>query len=203
MTVIKKPKWFFYPTWIILTMLCVPLTYLLGVVVIRVVVLSLGDIIYVNGVRHITEDYLFVYIAVPILGLLTGLLQYGLLRRYMARMGWWVLTTTGGWIVGPLLLQAGGIFLKPHDTFGAIVVFSGMGLSIGVGQWLLLRQHLPRAGWWVGANMAGWALLGLFTGSNLNELGFLIIGLLPACVTAATLAMLMRLVHPAEAQRFA
>jgi len=31
-------------------------------------------------------------------------------------------------------------------------------VSIGVPQWLVLRQHLQHAGWWVGANALAWSL---------------------------------------------
>jgi len=31
-----------------------------------------------------------------------------------------------------------------------------VGLSFGIMQWLVLRRHIPRAGWWVLASTAGW-----------------------------------------------
>jgi hypothetical protein len=96
MTTIRKPEWFFYPAWIILTALCVPLALLLYFPIIRVIKLSFGDIIYVHGVRHITEDYLLDDSVLPLMNLLTGIVQYGLLRRYLPRMGWWVLATALG-----------------------------------------------------------------------------------------------------------
>ena len=33
-------------------------------------------------------------------GILTGVLQWLVLRRQVARAGWWVLATTVGWVVG-------------------------------------------------------------------------------------------------------
>ncbi len=105
-----------------------------------------GDYIYVDGVRYITEDYLWGYFFVPIVGLLTGLLQYGLLRRYLPHMGWWVLDTTGGWLLGALLiLISGWLNFWTYESFDIDLAFIVMGFSIGVGQWLLLWRRLPWA----------------------------------------------------------
>jgi hypothetical protein len=68
------------------------------------------------------------------------------------------------------------------------------------GQWLLLRRRLPRAGWWVGANVLGWGLLGLIIGDSFGQFGLLVLGFLPACVTGVMLALLMNWAHPTEHQ---
>ena len=200
-TIHKKPEWFLYPAWILLTAACVPLAFFLMFPILRLIINIVGDVIYVNGVRHITEDYLFLYIFVPVVGLLTGTLQYGLLRRYLPRMGGWVFATLGGWLLGILLiviLSRLGWMKAPLDLD---LTFLVMGLSIGVGQWLLLRRRLPRAGWWIGANVAGWGLLALITAENsLGQFGLFMVGFLPACVTAAALALLMNQVGPAGPQ---
>jgi hypothetical protein len=201
MALIKKPEWSFYPTWIILTLLCIPIAFFIDLVIMKVTSSIIGDFIYVNGVRHITEDYLSMYAFVPIVGLLTGLMQYGLLRRYLPHMGWWVLATTGGWFLGLLLiLTSSWLNIWTFETINLDLAFIVMGLSIGVGQWLLLRRRLPRAGWWVGANVLGWALLGLITGDSMNQFGLLALGFLPACVTAVMIALLINWAPPAEPQ---
>jgi len=199
MATIKKPERGFYLTWIILTMLCVPFAFFLDYAILRVITIFVGDFIYVDGVRHITEDYLSMYTFVPIVGLLTGLLQYGLLRRYLPHMGWWVLATTGGWLLGALLIVISGwLNFWTFEAFDLDVAFIVLGLSIGVGQWLLLRRRLPRAGWWIGANVVGWGLLALITGDSMGQFGFFTWSILPACVTAATLALLMKPAQPSE-----
>jgi peptidoglycan/LPS O-acetylase OafA/YrhL len=74
-----------------------------------------------------------------------------------------------------------------------------MGVSIGTAQWVLLRRRLPRAGWWIAANVLGWGLLALITsGNGVDQYVLFIFGLLPACATAAMLALLMNQVPPAE-----
>jgi hypothetical protein len=200
-TIHKKPEWFFYPAWIILQVISFPIAYILSFVILRVITDVVGDYIYVDGVRHITVDYLALYSFVPIVSLVMGVLQYGLLRRYLPRMGWWVLATTGGWLLGVLLiLISGWLNFWTSESFDVDLAFIVLGFSIGVGQWLLLRRRLPRAGWWIGANVVGWVLLGLITGGPLHQFGLLGLGFLPACVTAAMLALLMNRAQPAEPQ---
>jgi hypothetical protein len=188
----KRPQWSFYAAWILLTSLCVPVAFFLDIIILRFITNIVGDFIYVNGVRHITEDYLAIYPLVLFVGLLTGEAQYGLLRRTLPRMGWWVPATVGGWLLGLLVAIIPG-WLHLEKAFNLDLVFILIGLSIGAAQWLLLRERLPRAGWWIAANALGWGLLALVTqGNSIDQYGLFILGLLPACATAATLALLMK-----------
>jgi hypothetical protein len=203
MTINRKPSWFFYPAWIILTALCVPIALGLYFVIIRGIMIFIGDRIYLNDP---TEEFLFGYIFVPAAGILMGIAQFGLLRRYLPRMGWWVLATAGGWSLGLVLILQGILEVLTH-FWGAetiyrfwafVLAFSLLGLSIGFGQWLVLRRRLPRAGWWIGANVLGWGLLGVAAKVDTQGQYLLLFLLLSACVTAATLALLMNPLTPAE-----
>ncbi len=197
----EKPLWSFYLLWVLLTFLCVPIAFFLDLVILRILIHFIGDIIYVDGVRHITEDYLGMYAFIPIVGLLTGVLQYGLLRRYLLQMGWWVAVTFGGWLLGVFLILIPGWLHWTNSSPNINLAFIVMGLSIGVGQWLLLRRRLPWAGWWIAANAAGWGLLALITeGNSIGQFGLFFLGFLPACATALTLAWLMDQVQRTEPQ---
>ena len=197
----EQPRWSFYLLWILLTMFCVPIAFFLSLIILRIIVLFVGDFINVNGVQHITEDYLALYVFVPLKGLLTGVLQYELLRRYFPRMRSCVAATIGGWLLGAFLILTHG-WLNPTNTVLSLdLAFLIMGLSIGVGQWLLLRQRLPRAGWWIGANVVGWSILALVTnGNSMGQFGLFALGLLPACATALVLALLIKQVQPTGSQ---
>jgi len=190
---LKKPEWSFYLGWIVLTSLCVPIAYFLSLITLKIITNIVGDYVFVNGVRHITEDYLAMYVLVPSVSLLTGALQYGLLRQYLTRMGWWVFVTVAGWFLGVLLIALPGWLGWTDAPLNNLdLIFLVMGLAIGITQCSLLRRRLARAGWWIAANVAGWGLLGLITPDNsLEEFGLLTLGLLPACATAAMLALLM------------
>ena len=194
---LKKPEWSFYLGWIVLTAFSVPIAFFFSLIALKIVTNLVGDYVVVNGVRHITEDYLAMYVLVPSISLLTGVLQYVLLRRYLPRMGWWVLVTVAGWFLGVLLIALPGWLDTPLNNLD--LIFLVMGLAIGITQWLLLRRRLPLAGWWIAASALGWGLLGLITpGNSLDQYGLFTLGFLPACATAAMLALLMSRVPPAE-----
>jgi len=166
----EKPRWFFYPIWMVLSFLCIPLALFLDIIVRLIITQVVGDLIYVNGVRYFTEDYLFIYTFIPMVGLLTGILQYVLLRRYLPRMGWWVLATTGGWLLGLLLF----LITIEKGFLNLGLMFLVMGLAIGIAQWLLLRRRLTQAGWWIAANVVSWGLLALVTVNSAPPITFLV-----------------------------
>lgn len=99
-------------------------------------------------------------------GAALGYAQSLVLRRHLPQVNRraWVLASALGAVVAysigmlpssigdferfsPALLAAGGSLLG--------LVFL---LSMGLPQWFILRRHLPRAGWWVGANALAWPL---------------------------------------------
>jgi hypothetical protein len=196
-TIHKGPGASFYAAWILLTLVCVPVAFVISLVLLGVIAKFVGDFIYVNGVQHITEDYLSLYLFFPLVGLLIGLAQYGLLRSLLPRMGGWVLATTAGWILGLILSTFPG-WLGWTVSNDVDLLFILMGLSIGLAQWLVLRKRVSRALWWVAATLFGWGLLALFTtGNAMDQFGLFLITLLPACATAAALWWLLKHGQPA------
>ncbi len=188
----KKPEGSFYVAWILLTTLCIPAGFFAGLFLVKILTSFTGDYIYVNGVRHIAEDYLGLFFMVPAIGLLTGAAQYGMLRRILPRMGWWVPVTVGGWLLGMYLVAT---FTRLHwvGPFHLNPAYLLLGLSIGFGQWLVLRRNLHAAGWWIAANVLGWALIMLVSkGNTVGQFGLFILGAFPACATAVALALLMK-----------
>ena len=173
----KRPDWYFYPGWVGVSILAFPLTWFAYFLVIGLVTRWVGDTIYVNGVRRITEDYLFSYIFFPTLCLISGILQYGLLRRYVPKMGGWVLATMAGCLLSFAMLA---LLLRVYEAsfffWNAAFVFATIGGIIGLSQWFFLRRRIPKAGWWVLASVLGWglAVLGSLTevrnGSALAQL---------------------------------
>jgi len=55
----------------------------------------------------------------------------------------WLAVTAMGWILGGVLLPE--------------LALVGTGLVIGLLQWVVLRQYLRQAGWWILASAVGWA----------------------------------------------
>lgn len=106
-------------------------------------------------------------------GTVVGTAQWLVLRRPLPAMSWraWVSATalgafiawTSGMLVGTLMSagsETGGS--APSEPSEAMVygLAALMGLAggtiLGAPQWLVLRRHVRRAAWWIGANALAW-----------------------------------------------
>lgn len=100
-------------------------------------------------------------------GIGLGVLQWVLLIHILPRPGWFalsggaglVLGVGGGFLVASLVFQAWSL----APVFGAIGVL--VGLSVGVTQWLALRQRAENSIWWIPSNILGYTS-GLLAGTG-------------------------------------
>lgn len=118
-------------------------------------------------------------------GTVVGTAQWLVLRRPLASMRWrvWVLATAiGAFVAWTLGMIPSTFIFTGADTAGAapsqmsdLMVYAlaavmglGLGSILGVPQWLVLRRHLPKAGWWVLANALAWmvGMVVVFVGTN-------------------------------------
>jgi hypothetical protein len=76
----------------------------------------------------------------------------------------WVLASTVGWAVG---LAVGDAVGDAVGGGGVVAMVAAVG-GAGVAQWLLLRRQVHRAGWWILASTAGWAV-GLAVGGAVSH----------------------------------
>ena len=58
MTNNRKPRWFFYPAWVALSTISIPITAGIALALVSLATKVVGDTIQVGGLTHITEDYL-------------------------------------------------------------------------------------------------------------------------------------------------
>jgi hypothetical protein len=91
-----------------------------------------------------------------IIGASIGIAQGLVLRRRMAPMGWWVLASALGFGVGKFLGEAAAQGMPA--VVGSALTGAIIGASVGVAQWLVLRGKVTGVGWWVAANVVGWAI---------------------------------------------
>jgi len=192
---IGRPRWFFYPAWIALSAISIPIAGVIAWVFVSLVVKVVGGTIQVGGHTRITEDYLSTYILLLVLGLLAGFLQYLLLRRHLPRMGWWIAATTLGLLLG--LVGGRLLFRTTQSTFDSmwfgILGTVLIGGSMGLVQWLVLRQHVRHAAWWIPANVLGWGAVGWGAASLSNRMVIPAVGLLllPGIATSVALWLLL------------
>jgi len=191
----RKPSWFFYPAWVALSSISIPIAWVIAWALISQVEKVVGGTIQVGGHARITEDFLSSYILFPVLGLLTGFLQYLLLRRYLPRMGWWIAATTLGLLVG----LVGGRLLS-RTLYGALdsmwfgtLVTTLVGGSMGLAQWLVLHQRVRHAAWWILANVFGWGVVGWGAATLSNQMVIPAVGivLVPGIATSIALWLLL------------
>ncbi len=94
------------------------------------------------------------YVGVTVGGVVAGVLQWLVLRRQVARAGWWVMASAvAAAIVGVVIFGVGVVSVDVGWVVGAGL----FGTVLGVLQWrLVLRCRIARAGWWVLASTVGW-----------------------------------------------
>lgn len=97
--------------------------------------------------------------------------QWRVLRKWYPRMkfqGWWKTTTAAaviGWLLGmiPSLFLVSGTAAAGQPSWLVILLMAAGGGAVagamfGGFQFLELRKHTRRAGWWMVANAAAWSL---------------------------------------------
>ena len=180
-----KPRWFFYLGWVVLNSTAIIMAWYIAWALISQITNIVGDTMQVRGQSHITEDFLFLYVFFPIIGLLTGILQYTLLRRYLPHMAWWIAATFLGWLT-PF---ATGFFIitvleRRNDTFSIMFGMLLIGATIAVPQWWMLRKRVRYASWWILAHGFGWCMTGLLNLVTSEPLPVLLaIALMPSIAT--------------------
>jgi len=189
----EKPRWSFYLGWVVLNSIAVVAAGLISLGLIILITQIVGDTIQVAGQSRITEDFLFMYVLFPVIGLGTGFLHYFLLRSYLPRMLGWIPATFLGWLM-PFIT---GFFIMTvlgfnNDTFSLMLGLLLIGASVAVPQWLLLRQRVRRAYWWILACGFGWSLVGLLNLVTSDPLPVLLaVALMPAIATGIAFWLLL------------
>jgi hypothetical protein len=86
-------------------------------------------------------------------GVAGGIMQWFVLRRHLAQSGGWVLATAVGYTLAAITTAL--IFNLPSSNVavaGLVAFGTVAGIVCGILQWLVLRQKVAHAGWWVPAS---------------------------------------------------
>jgi hypothetical protein len=125
----------------------------------------------------VVSALLGVALAALVEGSVVGTAQWLVLRAPLAGLRWrrWAIATAIGaaiaWALGmtPSLIMAlassdsgGGAEIQEPEGLTMFALAAGLGLVAGpvlaAAQWWVLRDYLPRAGWWIPANACAWAV---------------------------------------------
>ena len=189
----EKPHWFFYLGWVVLNFIAVVVAWYIALFLISQITKIVGGTIQVGGQSRITEDFLFLYVLFPIIGLLTGVFQYTLLRRYLPHLAWWIAATLLGWltpfVTGYFIIT---IFAQRNDTFFIMLGLLLIGATIVLPQWWMLRQRVRYAFWWILTYGFGWCITGLLNLVTSDTFPVLLaIALMPAIATGIACWLLL------------
>lgn len=189
----QKPGPLFYLGWIILNAAAVILGWYVAWALVSLIENVVGGTIQVGGETRITEDYLLMYILFPVVGLLSGTLQYILLRRYLPRLVGWIPATLLGWllpfVIGFLVTR---FFLPGNSTAWIVLGLFVFGAAIALPQWWMLRKRVKHAGWWVPYFGFGWGMVGFLNTFTSEPLPVILgIAVFPALTTGIACWMLL------------
>jgi hypothetical protein len=176
----KKPGWFFYFGWVALNASAVIMAWYITFAIMSLVT---GE-----------DDSLILYLLFPIIGLLTGILQYILLRRYLPHMGWWIAATFLGWLM-PFVwfFIFSRLFIPGSSTVRIVLGMIVLGTTVALPQWWLLRKRVQHAWWWVLVFGLAWGMVGLYDLLTLSDLFPVLLGfaIVPAIATSIACWLLL------------
>lgn len=169
----EKPGWSFYFGWVALNAIAVIMAWYITWAIMSLVTE--------------TDDSLLLYLLFPIIGLLTGIIQYILLRRYLPHMGWWIAATFLGWLM-PFVIGFifSRLFIPGSSTVRIVLGMIVLGTMVALPQWWLLRKRVQHAWWWVVVFGLAWGIVGLYDLLTLYELFPVLLGfaVVPAIATS-------------------
>ncbi|MEW5830207.1 MAG: hypothetical protein AB1846_15035 [Chloroflexota bacterium] len=117
-------------------------------------------------------------------GVAIAALQWAVLYKRIPKAWRWVILSAVGWITGYILI----ILLIPMNL--SILIGLALGGSVGLAQWLILKNEVDWAGWWIIVSVLAWT-----TGLILVP-GLLSSGALPGALTGLALTILFRFSAP-------
>jgi hypothetical protein len=106
------------------------------------------------------------------------------------RSGWWVIASALGWSAGFSIGAAFAQRLGLSDIFFGVIVGFVTGAILGILQWLVLRQNVLSAGWWVPASIFAWTSSMLYYRPGVTGAGAYY-GILSGLVTGTVLLWLI------------
>jgi hypothetical protein len=111
----------------------------------------------------------------------------------------WVLANIAGWAISAPVQTA--LYYGLGVGIGSVLGSAAWGLIAGFAQWLVLRERLDHAGWWVPASAAGWALAQAIGDPLIGILGENVTGLIHTFGTGLLVGLLQWLILRRQVKR--
>ena len=136
----------------------------------------------------ILGSLLLPYISLVAAGVGVGIMQWPVLYHRIPRAWRWPVSTAIAWIGGSLF-----VLIAVPANLQIILAGVLLGPVVGLAQWLVLRQEVSWAGWWIIVSTMAW-----ITGLTLLP-GTLSTGALAGALTGFALALLFHYPKPSPA----
>ncbi|MEW6093421.1 MAG: hypothetical protein AB1531_05580 [Chloroflexota bacterium] len=95
-------------------------------------------------------------------GIVVGLAQWAILRRYVQRSAWWMGVTLLGFLISsPALISLSGGFGPYIGLLPSLGMSAALGMALGITQWLVIRRKVSRSAFWIAISLVSWILAGL------------------------------------------
>ncbi|PZU97054.1 MAG: hypothetical protein DCE90_07920 [Pseudanabaena sp.] len=176
----QKLHWNFLPLWIVTT----AFSYAIG-----------------GRVSAFVTDWIMgdlgVWLSFGLMSLAIAFSQWLVIRKYIVGFSWFWATLIGGTVGGSVSSWASfQLAITYGDALDLVVVYACLrGLSVGVMQWIILKQYFRRSEWWIVVSTASW-YGGVWVGWLLiNKLGYfltLTIGAIYGLLTGIALLLMFR-----------
>ena len=114
-------------------------------------------------------------------GVAGGFTQWLVLRHRILGAGWWVLASTLGFAIAPIVaiaavLAVSQILSLDGNPLAAPILLGVLsGVLSAIFPWLILRRQFAQAGWWIPAHLLGSLLggaMGIVTFHGVSLIGF-------------------------------
>lgn len=153
-----KAGWCFFLVWTIATFFGV----LVGFLVFFIGESFLGESSGPLANNSFVSVSLGLLIFVITFGLVTGIAQWFVLRRYVPRTAFWICATLLGFLISsPALLNTGGGFGPYIAPSASLIMTTAFGGALGIMQYLVIRKQANKPALWIGISLSSWVIAGV------------------------------------------
>lgn len=183
--------------WTVLSLVVIPFSYIISLIVVLLIHGAFGYN-QMEGGTYLSQTVMQIG-GGAVIGLGVGLYQRSLLKKVFRVSSFWIYTTVIGFAVTELIacivlwqleLNRYELRFVESNPLPEVLIFSGIGLMIGLFQWNMIKKHFSRSFSWVLASTLGWGICVL--AAVISIWSFFVGALLYGAITGATLIWILQ-----------
>jgi hypothetical protein len=161
----NQEKFRFWMNWTLLSFGIIPLSYMISLIVVLLVHGAFG-FNQMEGGTYLSQTVMQMA-GGAVIGLGTGIYQRELLKKMFNIQTSWIYMLVTGFVFTELIvciilwkMQLNRYELRfiEFNPLPEALIFSFVGLMIGIFQWTLLRKYFSRSAYWILASAMGWGI---------------------------------------------